>query len=43
MGSAGKKGTEKVIRAHYEELERIGELETPVYAAKNAIDPVTFV
>lgn len=43
MGSAEKKGTEELIRAHYEELERIGELETPVYVAKNAIDPVTFV
>ncbi len=42
MGSAEKKGTEELIRAHYEELERIGELETPVYVAKNAINPVTF-
>lgn len=42
MEESEKRRSEELIRAHYEELDRIGYIDRPVDTARNAIDHLVF-
>jgi hypothetical protein len=42
MEDSQRRRTEELIRAHYEELDRVGYIDRPVDVARNAIDHLVF-